>query len=166
MRGANRKVERNRAILDTWMAGQITQRELSEKFGISMTRVRQILENEIRREKSDNVDAFADKSNGRRCRKVGQTKVMKFEDVMQWDRVVFLQCREMSCSVPMFFMGEHQPFLRYRGDGIHLDVEVRAEYYGKTWRCFDSCPLFEDEYPWEDINGRRGWLTWDAQPGE
>ena len=63
MRGASRKVERNRAILDTWMAGQITQRELSEKFGISMTRVRQILENEIRREKSDNVDAFAAKSN-------------------------------------------------------------------------------------------------------
>ena len=33
---------------------------------------------------------------------------------------------------------------------LEMEIEVRAEYYGKTWRCFDSCPLEENAHPWED----------------
>lgn len=52
MSGAGRipaKMERNREIYEVWRSGA-TQRALSERYGICQSRVREILEREMRRE--------------------------------------------------------------------------------------------------------------------
>lgn len=63
---------------------------------------------------------------------------------------VWIQLREMSCAMAARYAAEHAPFLRFRDPELEMEIEVRAEYYGKTWRCFDVCPLNEDAHPWED----------------
>ena len=82
---------------------------------------------------------------------MGKARVLTLDEAIQWGRKsVWLQLRNATCSLEMKYALEHPPFLRFRDDKLKLEIEVRGEYYGKTWRCFDQCPVYEEEYPWDD----------------
>ena len=78
-------------------------------------------------------------------------QVLTLEEAIEPGRKrVWIQLREMSCAMAARYAAEQAPFLRFRDPELEMEIEVRAEYYGKTWRCFDSCPLEENAHPWED----------------
>ena len=78
-------------------------------------------------------------------------RVLTLEEAIEPGRKrVWIQLREMSCAMAAKYVAEHAPFLRFRDPELEMEIEVRADYYGKTWRCFDTCPLDEDAHPWED----------------
>lgn len=80
-----------------------------------------------------------------------RAKVLTLEEAIEWRReTVWIQLREMSCAIQAQYALEHAPWLRFRDERLQMEITVKAENYGKTWRCFDICPLSEDSYPWED----------------
>lgn len=84
-------------------------------------------------------------------------RVLTFEQAIEWNRlVVWVQFRELTGCVAMTYDLEHVPFVRYKSLDGRLNVEVRREYYGKTWRCFGENPLGKWMPPWEPVDGWEG----------
>jgi len=78
-------------------------------------------------------------------------RVLTLEEAIDPGRKrVWIQLREMTCAMAARYSAEQKPFLRFMDQELEMVIEARAEYYGKTWRCFDRCPINEDAHPWED----------------
>lgn len=97
-----------------------------------------------------------------------RAKVLSLEQAIEWNReAVWIQTRDMACSLPAMYVMERAPFLRFRYKDIIGEIMyyMKSEYYGVTWRCFDTCPMYEEEYPWED-GGEAVWYFEAATEGE
>lgn len=100
----------------------------------------------------------------------GGAKILTLEETLKKQpEVVWLQLRwwhgtepvrywtEHNRTEPVRFWTEHIPFLVFVHDDLRGRYELRADQYGKTWRCFgsnqgDGCYL-----PWNDGEG-----IWEA----
>ena len=72
---------------------------------------------------------------------MGKAKVLKLEEAIQYNRkVIWMEMRETAGVVPVTYYAEHAPFLRFDAEDRVLMIEVRADMYGKTWRCWDQDP--------------------------
>lgn len=85
-----------------------------------------------------------------------EERVLTLEETLDWNREhLWLEMRWWPQAAPMRYAGEHLPWLKFREfGGDRTVVEVRGDQYGKTWRCFDICPVDENCFPWEDGGGR------------
>ena len=89
-----------------------------------------------------------------------KAKVLKLDETIQRGKVSWLELRETAGVIPVAFCAEHMPFLKYDAQDRVAVIEVRAEYYGKTWRCYNRRPACweEDALPaWPKLAG------WDAE---
>ena len=84
-----------------------------------------------------------------------KAKVLKVNETIQAGKVVWLETREAKEVIPVAFWAEHMPFLKYDAQDRVALIEVRAEYYGKTWRCWDRDPA-----------GAQSVKTWKSAGGE
>ena len=77
-------------------------------------------------------------------------RILTFEEAIEWNRgVIWLEMREMSSGpLPVVYNLEHAPFVRFKCDACPAEFEVRKEYYGKTWRCWNLRPDWPRD--WED----------------
>lgn len=83
-----------------------------------------------------------------------KAKVLKLSEAIQYDRkVIWMEMRETAGVFPVTFYAEHVPFLRFDCEDRPLMVEVRAEYYGKTWRCWSDRPNGQPVPGWKDPEG-------------
>ena len=71
---------------------------------------------------------------------MAKARVLKLEETFQHGKVIWLELRETAGVIPVAFWAEHLPFLKYDAQDRVAIIEVRAEYYGKTWRCWDRDP--------------------------
>ena len=80
-----------------------------------------------------------------------KAKILPLEDAIDISRrSVWIQLRGMGCCLEVHYAAEQLPFLRFRDLAGVYTLEVRGDYYGQTWRCFDQCPVCEDELSWGD----------------
>ena len=79
-----------------------------------------------------------------------KAKVLKLEETIQQGRVTWLELRETAGVIPVAFWAEHLPFLKYDAQDRVAIIEVRAEYYGKTWRCWSMAPNGQKVPDWKD----------------
>ena len=79
-----------------------------------------------------------------------KAKVLKLEETIQQGRVTWLELRETAGVIPVAFWAEHLPFLKYDAQDRVAMIEVRAEYYGKTWRCWNMAPNGQKVPDWKD----------------
>ena len=79
-----------------------------------------------------------------------KAKVLKLEETIQQGRVTWLELRETAGVIPVAFWAEHPPFLKYDAQDRVAMIEVRAEYYGKTWRCWSMAPNGQKVPDWKD----------------
>ena len=79
-----------------------------------------------------------------------KAKVLKLEETIQQGRVTWLELRETAGVIPVAFWAEHLPFLKYDAQDRVAMIEVRAEYYGKTWRCWSMAPNGQKVPDWKD----------------
>lgn len=129
-RPEQQKAERNLAIVEARKAGRTLQ-EIGREFGISPERVRWILKRQ----------EIMERNERRREADMEKARVLKLDEAMQWNRrVIWLETRESTEVLPVTFYAEHKPFLRFDCETRPAMMEVRAEYYGKTWRCWDRDP--------------------------
>lgn len=85
-----------------------------------------------------------------------KAKVLKLEEAAEWNqKVIWMEMREVQGAIPVTFYAERAPFLRFNAEDRVLMIEVRADYYRKTWRCWDRDPA-----------GRAGMNLWDSAGGE
>ena len=85
-----------------------------------------------------------------------KVKVLKLEDAIARNRrVIWMEMRETDGVFPVTFYAEHLPFLRFDAEDRVLMIEVRADMYGKTWRCWDQDPA-----------GARTLKLWKSAGGE
>lgn len=87
-----------------------------------------------------------------------EVRVLTLEEALENDREhMWLQMRWWPQAEAMVFLYEHLPWLNFRewnGAEKLLKVTVKAEGYGKTWRCFNVWPADqESRFPWEDGEG-------------
>ena len=82
-------------------------------------------------------------------------RVLNFEQAIEWHRlVVWIQLREMNGgALPVMYNLERVPFVRFKSLDSSMGIEVRRDYYGKTWRCFDDNPAGRILPAWEDLPG-------------
>lgn len=86
---------------------------------------------------------------------MAKAKVLKLEEAIQYNRkVIWMEMRETAGVVPVTYYAEHAPFLRFDAADRVAMIEVRAEYYGTTWRCWDQYPA-----------GAQSVRLWDDQKG-
>ncbi len=85
-------------------------------------------------------------------------RALKFEQAIEWHRlVVWIQLRGMNGeALPVIYNLEQAPFVRFKSLDSRMGIEVRRDYYGKTWRCFDENPAGRILPAWDDTPG------WDA----
>ena len=79
-----------------------------------------------------------------------KAKVLKLNETMQPGRKTWLELRETAGVIPVAFWAEHMPFLKYDAQDRVAMIEVRAEYYGKTWRCWSMAPNGQKVPDWKD----------------
>ncbi len=79
-----------------------------------------------------------------------KAKVLKLNETIQLGRVTWLELRETAGVIPVAFWAEHLPFLKYDAQDRVAMIEVRAEYYGKTWRCWSMAPNGQKVPDWKD----------------
>ena len=79
-----------------------------------------------------------------------KAKVLKLEETFQHGKVIWLELRETAGVIPVAFWAEHLPFLKYDAQDRVAMIEVRAEYYGKTWRCWSMAPNGQKVPDWKD----------------
>lgn len=85
-----------------------------------------------------------------------KAKVLKLSEAIEYNRrVIWLETRETKEVIPVTFYAEHKPFLRFDGEDRVAMIEVRPEYYGKTWRCWNLDPA-----------GAQSVKTWKSAGGE
>lgn len=92
---------------------------------------------------------------------MGKAKVLTLEQAIEWGREnVWIQLRYWSCALKVHYCLERMPWLRFRDDGaLNMEIQVRGDMYGITWRCFDEMPEDEDSYEWDD--GGQQWYAID-----
>ena len=91
--------------------------------------------------------------NAKLCPAPVQARVLTLEEALDWNReIVWLQMRWWKTAIWVQYALEQSPWLRFRKDG--MEISVRADQYGKSWRCFSNCFVIEDFIPWEDGGGR------------
>ena len=78
--------------------------------------------------------------------------VLTVEQATEYSRkVIWLEMRESVDVLPVTYHSERRPFLRYDCESRPTMVEVRGEYYGKTWRCWDRDPAGRQHVKeWDD----------------
>ena len=86
---------------------------------------------------------------------MAKARVLKLEETIRHGKVVWLELRETAGVVPVTFYTEHMPFLKYDAQDRVAMIEVRADYYRKTWRCWDQDPA-----------GAQSVLLWKSAGGE
>lgn len=80
-----------------------------------------------------------------------KARMLKLKEAAEYNRkVIWLEMRETAGMVPVTFYAEHVPFLWFDAEDRVLMIEVRAEYYGKTWRCWNARPDGQTVPDWED----------------
>ena len=79
-----------------------------------------------------------------------KAKVLKLNETMQLGKKIWLELRETAGVIPVAFWAEHMPFLKYDAQDCVAMIEVRAEYYGKTWRCWSMAPNGQKVPDWKD----------------
>lgn len=79
-----------------------------------------------------------------------KARVLKLEETLQHGKVVWLELRETAGVIPVAFWAERMPFLKYDAQDRVAMIEVRAEYYRKTWRCWDQRPDGLPVPDWQD----------------
>ena len=79
-----------------------------------------------------------------------KAKVLKLEETFQHGKVIWMELRETAGVIPVAFWAEHMPFLKYDAQDRVAMIEVRAEYYGKTWRCWSMAPNGQKVPDWKD----------------
>lgn len=143
-RTEQQKTERNLAIVEARKAGRTLQ-EIGREFGISPERVRWIL----RRQE------IMERNERRRETEMEKAKVLKLEEAIRWNRkVIWLETREDAKVLPVTYYAEHVPFLRFDCEDRVAMIEVRAEFYGKTWRCWDRDPAgAQNVKTWKSAGG-------------
>lgn len=63
-------------------------------------------------------------------------------------RTIWLEMAEAGGqTVPVVFLTERGPFLRFDAQDRVLMIEVRADWYGKSWRCWNAEPAVTDWTP-------------------
>lgn len=69
-------------------------------------------------------------------------RTMALEECIRHDGLkMWMELREMpGQTVPVVFYSERIPFLRFDAQDRVLMISVRADWYGKTWRCWDAEP--------------------------
>ena len=72
-------------------------------------------------------------------------RILELEECLEHGRTVWIELREDGGKVvPVAFYDEHIPFLRFDAQDQVLMISVRAEYYGKFWRCWNAKPPVTD----------------------
>lgn len=82
-----------------------------------------------------------------------KARVLKLTEVANGGdrRVMWLETRETKGVIPVTFYAERIPFLRFDCENRVAMIEVRSEYYGRTWRCWDRDPAgAETMKEWKD----------------
>ena len=79
-----------------------------------------------------------------------KAKVLKLNETMQPGKQIWLEMRETAGVIPVAFWAEHMPFLKYDAQDRVAMIEVREEYYGKTWRCWSMAPNGQKVPDWKD----------------
>ena len=84
-----------------------------------------------------------------------KAKVLKLEEAAEWNqKVIWMEMRETQGAIPVTFYAERAPFLRFNAEDRVLMIEVRVDYYGKTWRCWDRDPAgAESVKTWKSAGG-------------
>lgn len=63
--------------------------------------------------------------------------ILEIGEAAEWNRkVIWMEMRETDGVIPVTYHSERRPFLRFDAEERAMMIEVRAEYYGKTWRCW------------------------------
>ena len=92
----------------------------------------------------------------------GSAKILTLEEALEKQpEVVWLQLRWWHGTEPVRFWTEHIPFLVFVHDDLRGRFELRADQYGKTWRCFESNQGDGCYLPWNDGEG-----MWEADVPE
>lgn len=143
-RPEQQKVERNLAIVEARKAGRTLQ-EIGREYGISPERVRWILKRQ----------EIMERNERRRETEMEKARVLKLEEAIRWNRkVIWLETREDAQVLPVTYYAEHMPFLRFDCEDRVAMIEVRAEFYGKTWRCWDLDPAgAQNVKTWKSAGG-------------
>lgn len=83
-------------------------------------------------------------------------RILSLEECVRHDgRTIWLETAESGGQVvPVQFYAERRPFLKYDAQDRVLMIEVRADWYGKTWRCWNAKPAVTDWTPLKP--GKRG----------
>ena len=76
-------------------------------------------------------------------------RILKLQECLHHDgRKIWIEMRETPGQfVPVCFYAEHVPFLMFDAQDRVLMISVRAEMYGKTWRCWSAKPAVSDWTP-------------------
>lgn len=76
-------------------------------------------------------------------------RILKLQECLHHDgRKIWIEMRETPGQfVPVCFYAEHVPFLMFDAQDRVLMIEVRADWYGKTWRCWNAKPAVTDWTP-------------------
>lgn len=93
-----------------------------------------------------------------------ELRVLSLEEAIEASgELMWMEFREGTLygALPVSYHSERKPFLRFESESIaDTWLDVRAEYYGMTWRCFNRRPACweEDALPaWPKLAG------WDAE---
>ena len=85
-----------------------------------------------------------------------KARVLKIGEVVEYNRkVIWMELRETQGVIPVTYHAERVPFLRFDAEDRVALIEVRADMYGKTWRCWDRDP-----------GGAQSVKTWKSAGGE
>lgn len=86
-----------------------------------------------------------------------EARILKLNEAAEWNRkVIWMEMRETYGVIPVTYHSERMPFLRFDAEDRAMMIEVRAEYYGKTWRCWDRRPDGQPVPDWEGTETEDG----------
>lgn len=86
-----------------------------------------------------------------------KARILEIGEAAEWNRkVIWMEMRETAGMMPVTFWAEKIPFLRFDCEDRTMMIEVRAEYYGKTWRCWDRRPDGQPVPDWEGTETEDG----------
>lgn len=80
-----------------------------------------------------------------------KARVLKLNEAIEYNRKrIWLETRETEGMLPVTYHSERRPFLRFDCENRAAMINVRAEYYGKTWRCWSAEPNGQKAPNWKD----------------
>ena len=70
-----------------------------------------------------------------------KARILSLEEAAEYNRrVIWMDLIEAGAAMPVTYYRERLPFLQFDCENRVAMITVRAEYYGKTWRCWDRKP--------------------------